>query len=199
MNIGNSGFEIVILKEGISSKADWRTASVYATVFKIQNIKTKKLLFKLTHGKYISYRKDSPHVRATEKKFLGLDDRYYWVKATSYTKAVWGQIQSSGAVIGVDRTIIHQLDFYPIYIIKPTAPVLIQATPAPAPVPVVEIMAVAPAETIVEPEVTAKPLGIPNTPPIFTGFKDAKNYYIPKEKTWLEKLINWLKNLLNPR
>ena len=69
----------------------------------------------------------------------------------------------------------------------------------------------------IKPEIIAKPLGItptlnrpvvitsaiqnteviPNTPPIFTGFRDAKNYYMPKEKTWLEKLINWIKNLLN--
>ena len=117
--IGNSGFKYIEIYQNIYGIEE-RTCE-------IKYVKTGKILFSLTgkEGKY-----QGRGTRATKskdtigaKRFLGLDNRYYYIEVT-YHKTMWGQIQSSGAVIAQDRTIIKQLDFFPMNIETPTVPIL---------------------------------------------------------------------------
>jgi hypothetical protein len=168
--IGNSGFEFVVGQKGDHKKTGWRAVSAYGTRYDIRNIKTKNIIFSLWYGKYISYKKQEKKTTVSdEKKFLGLDKRYYWIKAYKSTCS-WGQIQSDGAVLKSDRSIIKVLAFFPHYTESET-----------------EITAEAPI-IVKEPPNIPKVVIISPTP-IKTPTKE--------NVSWIQKIINWIIAILN--
>ena len=111
--LGNSGF-MYTETTGQATGYSW----INKRTCIIKNIATGKEIFRLTgkHGGWAGR-----GTRATKrpdtigtKKFLGLDNKYYYINVT-YRKAEWGQIQPSGAVLKSDRTVLTTLPFYPVY------------------------------------------------------------------------------------
>lgn len=109
--IGNSGFSY------IEDKTKRKNKYIKNTV-KIINTKTKEVSFTLTGG-FSWGGKGLGAVRQyysnNTKEFLGFDNKYYHIEATDNTTN-WGEIQSDGAVLKSNRTILKYIDFYPLYI-----------------------------------------------------------------------------------
>ena len=158
--IGNSGFGYTTRNN--SSK---RQRGLDCT---ITNLKTKETLVML-RGKGVfssrSGRSDHPASPAS-KTFLGFDERYYHVHVTG-TNVQWGQVQSDGAVLKSDRSILKHIDFYPLYIKK--APVMVPGEPV---------------KPAVEPQITT----IAPKPEIKTEVS---------KLSWIQKIINWIIKILN--
>ena len=159
--IGNSGFGYIstIIRQKRKDKTD--------TTLKVINIKTNKEMFTL-RTKY--YWGQPGSVSLTEgKTFLGFDERYYHIIINTRSGIInWGQVQSDGAVLKSDRTILKHINFYPLYIKK--APVVV-----PSKVPITP--AVEPQITTVSPKPKIK--------------KEVK------ELSWWKKIINWIIKILN--
>ena len=163
--IGNSGFgytEHDSRPQGAGiggSKARTRTVTV-------KNIETGKTIF-IVKGVHTRYRGGSDRSSTGEKTFLGLNERYYHFHVT-HGSTQWGQVQSDGAVLKPDRTILKHIDFYPLYIKK--APVVVPSK--------------APVIPVIEPQITT----ISPKPKIKTEVK---------ELSWWKKIINWIIKILN--
>ena len=112
--IGESGFELC------GSSANRKRQKIYNA--SVKNIETGKTLFSLTgKGTFFGRKFSRSPGTTSSKKFLGFDDRWYYVRVTG-GGAEWGKITSSGAVVKADRTMLTSLNFYPIYKEKPLPP-----------------------------------------------------------------------------
>ena len=116
-SIGNYGFEYTVRSDNRK-----RQRGLYCTV---KNIKTGKTIFTLKGTGTFWARRGAPSSGSSpSKKFLGFDDRWYYIQISGGTTVNWGQIQSSGAVLKSDRTMLTHIDFYPMYTPKAPAPVI---------------------------------------------------------------------------
>ena len=184
--IGNSGFKYIEIDNIIVGRKSVKT---YTKTCIIKYIKINKELFRLIGksgtwgGRGTGAIKSKDTIAA--KRFLGLDNRYYYIEV-SHGKVIWGQIQSSGAVIAEDRTIIKQLDFFPMNIETPTVPVIktISVTP------------INPAIGI-KSEISGV---IPDTPPIkslIPVISDESVIKQLKEIEWIEQIMNQIYQVMN--
>ena len=165
--IGNSGFEYIIGGEKIIG-GHRKSGYHYGSTVTVKNIKTGEKLFSIMGGtKFTPY--SNPFTE--DKKFLGLDDKYYFIIAKSNFKVDWGQVQSDGAVLRSDRTILTTLAFFPHYkdpktIVPPETPIIVKEPPN---IPKVVVISPTPIKTP-----------------------------IPKEDiSWIQKIINWIIRILN--
>jgi len=136
--IGNSGFKYSSSHTKSYSKRD----SYQKRTCTVKYVKDDKILFTIYGGMKFTPYADK---YTGSKKFLGLDNRYYYIQVTN-DNVSWGQIQSSGAVLTKNRTILTQLNFYPLNVETPTIP-LIET-------PVKKL--VTPVPTVTNPPVTSK-------------------------------------------
>ena len=164
--IGNSGFEYTTHNN--SSK---RQKGLNCT---IKDTKTDKILTTLVGKGTFWGRKGSTSPGSTpSKKFLGYDERWYYVEVSGGNTVNWGTITSSGAVIKSDRSMLRHINFYPLYI--KTAPIMIPGEPIKTKEPVKP--AVKPQITTISPKPEIKPE--------------------VKEISWWKKIINWIIKILN--
>jgi hypothetical protein len=164
--IGNSGFEY---EKKIDHYYGKRNSHTYVDAV-VRNTKTKEVLFtvrgSLTFKPYATYSTGS-------KKFLGFDDRYYYIEAKAKENKGtidWGQIQSDGAVLRSDRTILTTLAFFPHYkepvdAVSPKAPIIVKEPPN---IPKVVV-------------ISPKPIKTPTK----------------ENVSWIQKIINWIIAILN--
>lgn len=117
--IGNSGFSY---QEKVDHVYRKRGSHTYTDAV-VKNVKTGKIAFtvrgSLTYNPYAKYSTGT-------KTFLGLDERYYYIQVVpEYGRGAisWGQVQSDGAVLKDDRTILKHLNFFPLYL--KAAPVVV--------------------------------------------------------------------------
>ena len=175
--IGNSGFKYVeTYKPGRSGST---IPDVRICVVKY--LKTNETLFTIkgTEGQW-----QGRGTRATKtpdttqaKKFLGLDNKYYYINV-SRSKVDWGQVQPSGAVLRSNRTVLTVLAFYPIY------------KEVPEPKPIIKNISMTPKriiEKVPEPKIPIK--NIPMTPKLVVEDKE--------KKSWINNLIKQIQTLIN--
>ena len=164
--IGNSGFEYTKTDKKIvggHKRVGWK----YGHTVTVKNIKTGIVLFTLKGGVHFNPY-STPYTE--DKKFLGLDDKYYYIIAKSNYTADWGQIQSDGAVLRSDRTILTVLPFFPHYedpvtIVSPETPIIVKEPPN---IPKVVVISPTPIKTPIKQKVS-----------------------------WIQKIINWIIAILN--
>ena len=141
----------------------------------VKNIETNEPIFTIVGGtRYTPYTNDF----IGTKKFLGLDNKYYYIQIGYGGKVDWGQVQPSGAVLRSNRTILTTLAFYPVY--KET----------PEPKPVIKNVVMTPKvviEKVPEPKLSIK--NIPMTPALVVEDKE--------KKSWINNLIKQIQNLIN--
>ena len=173
--IGNSGFEYT------SSLDKDRKGYIHYLNVSVKNIKTKKVLFTMKGGHYSTGRgtRSTRHNLRPTKKFLGFDNRWYYIQA--FESVDWGQIQSSGAVLKSDRTMLTQVDFYPIYTPKPTVTILNKPEP--------QIESIAPSIKTISPE--------PKLKIKVTEHKTITLKPIKEESLWYENLIIQINQIID--
>ena len=123
--IGSSGFGYTETGKRITGGSK-KHGRKYGNTCTVKNIETGQSIFSITGG-----RNCAPYCKAYtgSKKFLGLDDRWYYIQVNEDYRVSWGQITSSGAVLKADRTMLKTLTFYPIYKDKPIASPPTRETP----------------------------------------------------------------------
>ena len=120
--IGGSGFKYT------QTPTNGQNNSVKKVVT-VKNARTDEIAFTLKTDTYKRYN------ATASKTFFGFDSRYYHI-VVYWNQVRWGQIQSDGAVIQGDRTVLKYLDFYPMDVTPITVPILKPVVKPPA-VPVV--------------------------------------------------------------
>ena len=92
----------------------------------VKNIESNENIFTITGGiRYTPY----GNAFTGSKKFLGLDNKYYYIQVTNGGRVDWGQVQPSGAVLKANRTVLTTLAFYPIYKEVPEPKPVIKSVP----------------------------------------------------------------------
>lgn len=165
--IGNSGFEYTQTGKKLIGGTK-RSGYHYGNTVSVKNTKTGIETFTIMGG--IRF-KPFANAYTADRKFLGLDNKYYYIIAKSNYTVDWGQIQSDGAVLRPNRTILKVLPFFPHY---------------------KEPETIVPVET---PIIVKEP---PNIPKVVVISPTSIKTPIPKEKvSWIQKIINWIIAILN--
>lgn len=169
--IGSSGFSYTE-HDSRPAGAGYGMSSSRTRTVTVTNTQTGKTVFTVK-GSRTRFKRMPDRTSTGVKTFLGFDGRYYHLHVT-HGGASWGQIQSDGAVIKEDRTILKHLDFYPLNITKPTVPseVLKEVVKSPVAAPISALPAVVSINT--KPETKTQ-----------------------ETLSWIQRLINWIKKILN--